>query len=331
MRLLGCVLVSVLIAGSVTQVSAQTDPCLYRTVPVNVYAEQGEAFTHFPASDFQASIGDKPVGVTSAAIGNGPLHIVILIDVSRSMNEGGNLKRGLEFAQDLISLASNEDSLALLTFSNQVEDTLVFGVSRTALVAEIHKLQDTDWRHVKGTKATALIDALANAMTLIKTPSVGDAICLVSDGGENASQSNWFKFKARLELSGVRTYTYLPTWQSSSPIKAAENFGASELRGLAALSGGDVLQFGPGILKGVSSSTSAFGGFGGYSQEIMRDAHVFHTEIFRFEQLTLRLPEPLAKPVRWNLEVVDDLGRRNRHVHVFYPQRLAPCTSGDGH
>jgi hypothetical protein len=326
MRLPHCILGSILLAGFVTQVSAQTDPCLDRTVPVNVYSEQGAAFTHFPAARFRAKVGGKPARVTSATIGALPQHVVILIDVSGSMFEGGNLKRGLEFARDQISLAPRPESLALLTFTYRIEDILTFGRSRTALLAKLDEMQNTDWLHAKGMHATALVDAIPNALTLMKPPSVGDAICLVTDGGENASRSSWFKAKARLESSGIRVYAFFPNWQSSSPIYVADNFGASALLDLASITGGDTLHFGPGILQNLPPPTSAFGGFEGYNQEILRAAQLFHLEIFQFEQLTVKLPGPSAKPLRLNLEILDDSDRQDKRMQIYYPHWLAPCT-----
>lgn len=328
------ILIAVLVVGFLTQVPAQTDPCLDRTIPANVYAKGGDAVTNLAAANFKASIKGKPILVTAASYDRGPRRIVILIDVSGSMTERGRLKWGLEFAQDLISSAPSQDSLALLTFSNQIENPVALGQSRTDLLAEIDKLQHTDWDRVKGVRKTAMEDALVNALALLKTARVGDAICLVTDGGENASQSRKSRVEALLELAGVRVYAILPTWHiGSRTLSPEEAEGPSELRDLASATGGALLLFVPGQVRNLSMPTAGPGVAVSDSdrEELTRASQVFHREIFSFNMLNVRLPEPLAKPRAWNLDVVDASGRRNEEVQVLYPHRLAPCIPGEAH
>jgi hypothetical protein len=75
----------------------------------------------------------------------------------------------------------------------------------------------------------------------------------------------------------------------------------------------------------------SYGAIGGDRKEITLAAQRYHNEIFSFEKLTVRLPEPLSKSHEWNLDVVDASGRRIKHLQVFYPQRLAPCAPGEAH
>jgi hypothetical protein len=329
MRLLQHILRFAFVIGCAIQVLAQTDPCLDRTIPVNVYTDQGEAFTPLTAASFQASIGGKPVRVTSGTLDTGPRRILFLIDVSGSMTVGGNLKCGLEFTHDLISLTPLRDSLALLTFNDRIKDVVAFGASQEALLAEVKKLQDAEWGHGK----TATIDALATALAMMKSPIVGDAICLVTDGGDNASQSNRSRVKALVESSGLRLFAFLPILPITSRARTSEEAGGpSELRDLAFATGGDFRMFGPDREGSFSDPfPKSYAAIGGDKKEITLAAQRFHNEIFSFEKLTVRLPEPLAKPHEWKLEVVDASGRRAKHLQVFYPQRLSPCTSEDGH
>ena len=305
MRLLQHIVVAVLLAGSGTQVSAETDPCL--DLPANVYTERGDAVTVlYTATNFKASVAGKPIQVAAATYDSGPRRIVIVLDVSGSMTESGRLKWGLKFAQDLISLASSQESLAILTFSNRIEDTIAFGQSRTALLAEVDKLQDTNWGRVKGVRKTALEDALVSALAVLKTPSVGDAICLVTDGGENASQSNKSRDEALLESAGVRVYTFLPTWdRGSRTVSPEEAQGPSGLRGLAVATGGTLLLFVPGQARGLSMPATPYVVSDSDKEELTRAAQGFHRDILSFAKLNVRLPEPLAKPRDWNLDVID--------------------------
>ena len=313
MKLLQHILRFAFVIGCVTQALAQTDSCLDRTIPVNVYTERGEVFAPLTEANFQASAGGKPIRVTSATYDSGPRRVLIVIDVSGSMTQGDALKCGLAFTHDLISLASPRDSLALLTFSTRIEYVVTFGHSQETLLAEVNKLQDTDWGRVKGQRKTALPDALADALTTIKSPSVGDAICVVSDGLENAGQSDWSSVKSLLESSGIRLYAFLPFTPAASHSRTPEAQGPAMLSGLASATGGEFQMFGPGS-------------FGEFERNITkRVAQGWHNEVCNFQRLSVELPEPVVKPLHWKVEVIDASGRRNKHVRVVYPQRLAPC------
>lgn len=271
--------------------------------------------------------------VTAATYDRGPRRIVILVDVSGSMTGTGTLKWGREFTQDLISSAPSQDSLALLTFSSQTEEVVAFGQGRTALLEEIDKLQRTDWGRVKGTGRTAMRDALLSALTVLKTPKVGDAICLVTDGGENASQSRKSRVEALLESAGVRVYAILLTWDTGSrALTAEEALGPSELRDLTSATDGALLLFVPGQVRNLSMPTTPpFGVSDSDRKELAAASEIFLHEISIFDVLNVRLPERLAKPRDWNLDVVDASGRRNKDVQVLYPHRLAPCILGEAH
>jgi len=327
MRLLQHILRFAFVVGCTIQALAQTDPCLDRTIPVNVYTERGEAFTPPTAASFQASMGGKPVRVTSVTLDTGPRRVVILLDVSGSMTVAGNLKCGLEFTHNLISLTRLEDSLALLTFNDRIKDVVDFGQSQDTLLAKVSKLQDADWGHGR----TAITDALGDALAMMKSPRVGDAICLVTDGGDNASQSNRSRVKALVESSNIRLYAFLPAMQYSDSRISREDI-TSELRDLAYATGGDFRMFGPGREGSFSDPfPRSYAAIGGDRKGITLAAQRYRNEISSFEKLTVRLPEPLAKPREWKLDVVDASGQRIKHLQVFYPQRLAPCTSGGAH
>lgn len=329
MRLLPHILVATLAAACITQLPAQTNPCLDRTIPVNVYTRRGQAVTPPTAASFQASINGKPLQVTSATYDGGPLRIVILLDVSGSMAYENRLRWGLEFARGLISSAPPQDTLALITFNDRIVNSIAFGQDRTAFLAEVDKLQHTDW----GRGKTAMEDVLASALALLKPASVGDAICLVSDGGDNASKSDRSTVETLLESAGLRLYAFLPAPKIDYPLpRPEETKGSQDLRHLATATGGDLLQFVP--TQGRNPTVNAPGPFRVNEKSREELAHAsqdFYREVFSFIKLNVRLPEPLTRPLHWNLDVVDASGQPNKHLQLVYPQRLAPCTSGETH
>jgi hypothetical protein len=304
---------------------AQTDTWLERTIPVNVYTKEGEAVTALAAANFKARLGGKSMEVRAVNYEAGPRRIVILIDVSGSMTDSGRLKWGLQFAEDLISSASPQDSLALLTFSKEIEGSIAFDQGRPALLAEISKLRTGDWSR-KGLRTTALEDAVGNGMALLKPTSLGDAICLITDGGENASQLRKPKVEALLDSVGVRVYAFLPVWDMDNrTVTPQEVEGPADLRELAAGTGGDFIVFVPLQVRYVSTPGGPPIMSDSDREELKRTAQVFYNQVAKFTGLTVRLPAPLAKARDWDLEVVDASGRRDKRLQVVYPHRLAAC------
>jgi hypothetical protein len=238
---------------------------------------------------------------------------------------------GLEFVRDFISLTQAWDSIGILTFSNGVEDSLPLSPNRQALTAEIQKLAVTDWRHVKGLRKTALRDALVSALGTLKNPHVGDAICVVSDGGENASRSSTAGLESVLASAGVRLYAFIPVWRFSGSYAAGEREGAMKLGRWVTLTGGGETVWEPSQSRPISlmPNPPPYGPSSVFSESdkagLMRAAQGIYREISSFYKVSIRLPERLSQPSDWTLEVSDPSGRPVKHLVILYPTRLGPC------
>jgi hypothetical protein len=128
-------------------------------------------------------------------------------------------------------------------------------------------------------------------------------------------------------------YGFLPIWQSDSFFARSSDYqGSPELRELATATGGDLLIYVPDLIKHFSKSTpELFGVTERDREDLAHASQDFYREVFSFIKLNVRLPEPLAKPQHWNLDVLDDTGQPNKHMQLRYPQRLAPCLPGKAH
>ena len=162
-------------------------------------------------------------------------------------------------------------------------------------MAEIDKLKHTDWYRLKGNRATAMEDALVSALDLLQTPQVGDVICLVTDGGENASQSSKSRVEALLESAGARVYAMLPASAlHSGTVSTPEVQGPSELRDLTSATGGALLLFVPGQVRNLPSlvpvPTWPTVVTDNDREELKQGAQAFQDEILSFTTLRVRLP-----------------------------------------
>lgn len=321
------ILLIALVACFVRRAPAASGACLDRAIPVYVYTKQPGPVQVLKPKNFKASVRGMPIAVTDATDYRGPLRVLILIDASGSMTQDGKLNFGLVFARDLISLASPETLLALLTFSDSIEDTVPFGRGRAALLAEIGKLQDTDWAHMKGVRRTAIWDSLQTALALLKKPRLGDSIFVVTDGVDNASHSRESSVRARVESAGVRVYAVVFTpnlaYRGRTPEEAS---GPSEMRTLTAATGGGWMRYVP---EQLGSNGPRFGMpvpiVASDRVSLMDAATLFYGEISDFVKLDVRMPGPLVKPRRLKLEMVDASGRKDKDLQVIYPRQLAPC------
>jgi hypothetical protein len=178
---------------------------------------------------------------------------------------------------------------------------------------------------------TALFDALARALQLFGSPHVGDAIYLMTDGGENSSHSTESEVETAAANSGVRLYAvFMPVPLESRSRTRAESEGPEVIAHLTARTGGQFVT--------VPVQPPASGWIGRGSLDISkfpqsdRDAliwasHGFAQAIDQFYRLQLQLPTPLDKPRDLKLEIVDGSGTREKSLHVIYPQQLVPCES----
>lgn len=115
-------LTAFLVASLVRVATAQQDPCLDRTVAVNVLMEKGESVKGLTEQSFRAEFQHKTVQVVSAKRGIAPRRIVIVLDSSGSMIQSPEWDAASAAAVRLFSIAPSNTSFALLSFSTGVEE-----------------------------------------------------------------------------------------------------------------------------------------------------------------------------------------------------------------
>jgi hypothetical protein len=86
-------------------------------------------------------------------------------------------------------------------FSDHIIDTIDFSRPPSEIVMRLANLKE-------GRGGTALFDALMYSAKLLRPSMAGDAIYLISDGGENASQTRLREVKRELLASGIRMFAF---------------------------------------------------------------------------------------------------------------------------
>lgn len=306
------------VCGVACAARAQDNPCLERTVPVSVTTEKGLFVTTLGRDNFRAKFRGRQLDIVSASYSQGPRRIGVLIDSSGSMRDEGQWERAMTVAESVYSSAGPQASLALLTFARHVEEKVDFAEGRNAVASELRKLRGATWKAYKGPLGkTALLDALLQGLMLFGPARTGDALFLITDGGENASHSKGAEVRERLLSAGVRLFAFLLVLPLSSRMRTPEEAtGPSLLRELVDATGGELAILARGWSAGIGTREQ---------EQILLTALGMTAEINGFYSLSFRLAEPLAKAGRWKLEAVEPTGLKRSRLRVVYPQTLAPC------
>jgi Mg-chelatase subunit ChlD len=302
--------------------AAQTAPTLStRSLLVNVLDQNGNAVRDLTKDSFRTKVNGRPATVVEARYSLAPRRIVVLLDMSGSMagetekNKKWQIAR--EALEDLIAETPADVKVALLTFSSQVHDVFDFSQSRSSMGAW---LKDEPRRRpeIKGT--TALYDAVIAATKLLKPTRPGDAIYVITDGGDNSSHISEADTRKLLLQSGIRLFVFL--FAEHSPFGS----GPYDVMQLARATGGFVFGV-AGRAPGALSLPSW--DFEYEYNERTRERISLYTQALNIQVngfYTLQLETPLqpSKLRKVLLEIVDSKRQPRKDVAFTYSTLLPP-------
>ena len=302
---------------------AQEPPCLQRTVVANVLTEAGQPVAGVPASSFRGTFRGKPVRVLSATRDVGPRRIVVLLDASGSMSSILTTKWQLarRAARDIVTTAPKESQVALLVFADKVDIVVGFAEGRKAAEDGLAAIEAGRGSFPKG--KTALFDAILEGLNLLGSAQAGDVIYAITDGGDNASHSNFRKVEEALVAARVRYFTFLVTQPPLSRAQTPEEMnGASDMQQLTERTGGAILSA-PGYWQYVRNYPLT------EEERVKLGLRVaqLYRQMNQFYLLEVELPVWVDKPRDWKLEMVDARGAKRKGWHAAYQMILLPCNS----
>ena len=304
----------------------ERDNCQQRAVIVNVLDRRGIPVKGLLKDNFKASFRGHPVNILSNSYTSGPRRIVILLDVSASMTGDVGAKKwaiARSAVQGLVASAPSKTNIFLITFAEKIEQQLDATFDRQAITNWLNAPSTSDPKTLKG--HTALFAAIMEAFKRLEPTQPGDAIFVVTDGGENKSMISGKQVRRQLQTSGVRLFTFLlKSWFPSSE----EDSGATELEKMVRSSGG--FEIGLSSLSDITVSTTVSSRWH-YDERAISlvgaAMQILNTQISNFYVVTVALPESPRKPARWRLEAVDLQGRKMKGLRLTYPHELDTCIS----
>lgn len=191
---------------------------------VNVTDAAGRAIGGLTAADFKVFENGELRTVTNVVQSDAPFNLVLLLDVSGSVEERLDFIR--RAALRFINTASAQDRIAIISFRDDVQVISNFTTDRALLTARTNLIEAGG--------ATALYDALAYSIVDTLRPLRGERVGIVvlSDGDDNKS---FLPFPAVLEAvveSGALLY---PLYVPSGLIPASRSANPSDASNQSAL------------------------------------------------------------------------------------------------
>ncbi len=183
--------------------AAQIAPSVMR-LNASVTDEHGRAIGGLKADDFAVFENGQPRTVTEVQPAHTPFNLVLLLDVSGSVDERLDFIR--KAALDFVNTVNARDRIAIISFRDDVQLVSDFTTDHRLLAERI--------KDIEAGGATALYDALAYTLVNTLRPLRGErtAVVILSDGDDNRS---FVPFASVLEAtieSGALVYPlYIPS------------------------------------------------------------------------------------------------------------------------
>jgi VWFA-related protein len=186
----------------------------YRTMLVNVTDLNNRSIPDLKAEDFEVVENGETREVASVRPVTAPFNLVLLLDVSGSVDTYVNFIR--KAARQFVETMGPQDKIAMVTFNDDVRLISKFTTDK----AELSKSLDT----FDAGGGTAYYDALAYVLADTLRPLRGDrtAIVVLTDGDDNRSFLPFDAMKGTIQESGALIY---PLYVPSQLIAASETAG----------------------------------------------------------------------------------------------------------
>lgn len=175
-----------------------------KTAAVRVTDMQNRAVPGLTAEDFEAAESGESREVLAARPTTAPVNLVLLVDVSGSIENYVTFIR--KAARAFVNTADPNDKISIILFNDDVKELTGFSTDRRKLSESL------DTFDAGG--ATAYYDALGFTVTDVLRPFRGErtAIIVLSDGDDNRSFLPFDSLMGSIEESGALIYPlYVPT------------------------------------------------------------------------------------------------------------------------
>jgi hypothetical protein len=284
--------------------SAADSDCSAPAVLLNAFDKKLNLERDLRAEDLKVEADGKQVPILSFSFDTHARHIVLMVDSSGSVTPPQQTGWGLgipaaAFAAYVLPASA---SAQLVTFSDELRRESSDFENRKTVQERVFALAK---RQPKG--RTSLFDSVHQAVAEFKELRFGDAIYVVTDGGDNKSRLSGKKVMEELVSRGIRAFVFLI--QGHPALTEEEQSGASDMYGFAESTGGAVVRI-------TSDDPTGREQLDNLAPQIMAQVQ----GVYRLE---LGISE-VKKQYRVKVEFVDR-DRKHNTRNFVYSQQIAPC------
>jgi len=305
----------------------QQDSCRQRTIPVSIFGVDGSPVPLLSSANLEGSYRKKPVAVTGAVINREPPRVVLLLDASASMHgprSQHDLNFSVDLAEDLLSGMPSASEVGLGFFSEELEPIARPTSDRKTLIYQLEGLRSNP---SSSRGKTALWAAIFDSVKMFERPRLGDAIYVITDGGDNLSHITAKDVARTLGEASVRLFAFVfQRERDSAATSPEERTGPAIVHQVVDDTGGTIVGY-EGDSFGVftKSHDSAFVGKSGKPTRLGSLLGSQYRQLSSFYRVDIDLPETLDKPQKWELDLTG-FGKSERDKLVLrYPHMLVPC------
>jgi Ca-activated chloride channel family protein len=152
------------------------------TLSVAVRTEKGRVVQDLQSADFTVLDSGRPTKIVDFYVGDSPISLAILLDISGSMAVGGNMDRAREAVNvATMNMRGEEDEAALFTFDSELRQ--VVGFTKDLENVRRVSLKGTPWGK------TSLYDAIGDTATSVsERANRHRALLVITDGVDTGSR-----------------------------------------------------------------------------------------------------------------------------------------------
>jgi hypothetical protein len=251
-----------------------------RIIPVSIVDDERRVVHGLTADNFRAEFQGRSISLLSATEDTAARRMAIVVDTSGGMS-GAKWVAAWLSAERLVRALTPNHRVALLT--------LVEHVARLKRQSPYGK--------------SGLDEGILGVVRAWPDPTLGDSLCLISDGLDTISRSSPQEAQAALVNAGLPASVL---WVRSSAVTRA---GANRkwAEELAESTGG--------ITVTIEHPNYKAAEWDALLQPLVEaTTHLYLLEV--------GLPRPIEEPLDWKLTVVDQQGRERKDITVAYPRLL---------
>jgi hypothetical protein len=188
------------------------------------------------------------------------------------------------------------------------------------LTQSVNRLRSPSFEPAKTVGSqTALIDSI-NAGSMLRTPSLGDVIYVITDGSDNHSKENFDKVANALSSDGVRLFSVVvlpdrnPSGVRTVRVTPGPEYSLEQITRMTEATGGWTASL---------EAPQAFAG-SQLSARLRKNLGVIYSLMLNFYRLDIELPTTITEPQDWALEIgIDQSTAKN--LLIAKPSKLMPC------